>query len=139
MTARPVDVFIVDDDALLCFILKKQFETFDEIRVWGTSSDGEEALAALDNSINSGSSVPNLILLDINMPRMNGWQFLNTFEQNPALMNAGIMICILSSSIDDGDMNKAKNYPSVNRFISKPLLNADITELIRQFKKESHL
>lgn len=77
-------------------------------------------------------NIPDLILLDINMPVMNGWDFLEEFQKNLSSYFSNISIKILTSSIDPRDIEKSKSFPTVNEFISKPL-NRDI--LISLLKK----
>lgn len=65
-------------------------------------------------------TLPKLILLDINMPHMNGWDFLEAFEKLPANMLHHYQVMMLSSSMDPRDITKSETYASVSKFISKP-------------------
>ncbi len=122
-------IFIIDDDELLSFILKKQFTRFEGLETWGVAKDGEQALSYLENALANNDPLPEIILLDLNMHVMDGWEFLKAIEKHPILSEKAPCICILSSSIDAGDVLKSKNFKRVRHFFSKPLLDDDIAIL----------
>jgi two-component SAPR family response regulator len=76
----------------------------------------EDALVYLQNSANPK---PDIILLDINMPEMDGWEFLETYAKNTS-KNEMARVFILSSSINQADFDKAKKYPEIIDYIVKP-------------------
>lgn len=80
----------------------------------------EEALEFIEREYaeNSGHTI---LFLDINMPRINGWQFLERYEKFSEQVKQQINIYVLSSSIDRVDRNKAEANKNVEGFISKPL------------------
>jgi len=124
-----MNIFIVDDDELLCFILKKQIGKFDSFEIWGTATNGLKALEALKDAHEKNTGLPDLILLDINMPVMDGWEFLDAFGEFASNLSEVPKICILSSSINRDDHDKSKTYKEVNQFFTKPLLDSDIETL----------
>jgi CheY-like chemotaxis protein len=89
--------------------------------------DGREAIdqikAHLDNP-------PDLVLLDLNMPVMNGWEFLEEFNELLPKMPHQPVVCILSSTIAPDDIERSNNYQTVHSFLSKPLLKNDMIELL---------
>src|SRR5690606_23881750 len=74
--------------------------------------------------------LPDLILLDLNMPVMNGWDFLEIFNDLMSTFPKVPVICILSSTIAPDDIEKSKSYDTVECFLSKPLLKADMQNLL---------
>lgn len=85
-------------------------------------TSAHEALAYLQGCIEGTKTmVPDLILLDINMPIMNGFGFLKEFEKLPSTFTDKIKIIMLSSSVDPNDIRKSNESPHVSGFISKPL------------------
>lgn len=88
-------------------------------------SSPERALAYLDDCVQEQRPLPGLIFLDINMPKLNGWEFLEKIRERkyPA------RVCMLTSSIDEGDESNAKRFQEVIKFISKPLAENHLQEL----------
>ena len=80
--------------------------------------------------IESEEGLPEVIFLDLNMPIMDGWEFLDEFGKLSE--EKDIRIYILSSSVDSRDMERAKKYGMVNGFIAKPLTDAKIKELAQE-------
>ena len=76
------------------------------------------------------SKLPDYILLDINMPIMNGWEFLDEYKRLNIDPLGKSKIYIISSSVFSNDINKARSYPLVKNFISKPLSVEKIKEML---------
>jgi CheY-like chemotaxis protein len=124
---KKVDLtYIIDDDKIFVFVLKKilkKNENFDEVLDF---KNGEEVLDLLSNKDNA---LPNIILLDINMPVIDGWQFLEEIEKLPNKEKLNVFI--MSSSIDTNDIEKSKSFSTVKDFISKPINNDKLNKLIQ--------
>lgn len=86
--------------------------------------DGLKAWAAI-STIDQEEALPRLILLDINMPIMDAWGFLDKIQKHPLHMS--LFICIITSSIDYRDREKAQVYPQVRACLTKPI---DLNQLI---------
>lgn len=119
---------VVDDDPLYNFGIKKLFEysSFSEDNLF--YKNGQEAIEGLSEMVEKGLTLPNVILLDINMPIMNGWQFLEEFK-NREMDIYGIRIFVVSSSINQDEIDRANAYKYVNGYIFKPLTMDKIKEL----------
>ena len=102
-------------------ILEKN-ENFDQVLDF---KNGEEVLDILSDKNNA---FPNVILLDINMPVIDGWQFLEQIEKLPNKEKLNVFI--MSSSIDANDIEKSKSFSTVKDFISKPINNDKLNKLI---------
>lgn len=111
-------ILIVDDDDITRFLMKRVIKGVDQENQIITATNGEEALSVLNKSC-SANNCPDLVLLDINMPVMNGFEFLQEL-QNSTLATWDMKIAILTSSNNPLDCLMAQEYP-ILAFIEKPL------------------
>lgn len=122
-------VYIVEDDAIASFVIKKIIEDHPSIKESVVFRDGQLAMEALLDLKNKCLSMPDLLLLDINMPTMDAWQFLDAWSHfnitNP------IQVVILTSSIDPCDIAKAKTYKQVLGYFLKPFNQDKLNEIIK--------
>ena len=127
---RPVHILLVDDDEINNFIsikLIKKALADAEISACLNGKLAIEELSALQK--NNPEKLPDFILLDINMPIMNGWEFLDEYK-NLNIDSDKCKIFIISSSVFSNDISKARSYPLVKNFISKPLSVEKIREML---------
>lgn len=119
-------ILFIDDDPItlmLCKMVIKKASFSNEIV---TAKNGEEALKYFDtlkkiNSDSEAKNQPQLIFLDLNMPVMGGWEFLDSFSTSDYADYNKTKVIILSSTIDPEDLEKSKKYPMVIDFLSKPI------------------
>lgn len=90
----------------------------------------EEGLEYIFSSMDNPSAIPDIILLDIKMPKVDGFEFLERFEKLPPSVKVLSTIYMLSSSIDPYDINKALKSKYVHDFIEKPLTKEKIEKLL---------
>lgn len=127
-------ILCVDDDLITLSICSIVIEKANFCKEIFTLNNGKEALDfynSIDSKLGSGEDVqiPELIFLDLNMPVMNGWDFLDAFETHFLKKFSNTRVYILSSSIDPIDLEKSKSYKSVLGFISKPLTKAILNNI----------
>ena len=125
-------VCIVDDDKIYQFTSKKIISNVDiplDIIIF---SDGEEALNYLKANLHSFQLLPDYIFLDINMPFKDGWQFLDEYHLLKNKLAKPNKIFIVSSSIDEEDLERAAENHLLSGYIAKPLTK-------EKFLKATHL
>jgi CheY-like chemotaxis protein len=118
-------LMIIDDDEVVIFLAKVVINQFSDIKNIDSYTKPEEAFLDLKNGV---VALPDLILLDLNMPIMDGWEFLDLIQENQLINH--VPIAILTSSIDPTDKKKSTLYKNVIDFISKPLSQSKLQELI---------
>lgn len=123
-------VYVIDDDPLYIFSMKKLFKLSDFCQTSLFFKNGQEALDSLIPNAALEENLPDIIFLDISMPLMNGWQFLDELIKLP--IKKEIKIFIVSSSIDPSDMEKSRSYSVVTDYIYKPITIDKISDLKQQ-------
>lgn len=127
--------YIIDDEDISLYLTKYMLieEKFsDEIT---TFLSAEEALLAIQQNLNNG--LPRVVFIDLNMPGMNGWEFLDELAPYKTRLKNCCWIYILSSSLDMADAVRAKEYDLVQGFIHKTIDKADIEEIKFKIKEQA--
>jgi CheY-like chemotaxis protein len=131
INTKPVSILLVDDDEINNFISVKLIKKTLLNTDIKTCLNGKFAIDELVDMQNANpNDLPDYILLDINMPIMNGWEFLDEYKRLGIDPNGKSKIYIISSSVFNNDINKAKSYSLVKDFISKPLSVEKIREVL---------
>lgn len=123
---------IVDDDDISVFLTTKiieQTNLVDLIKVFG---NGLDAINFLKENKNNVDALPDIILLDLSMPIMNGWQFLEEYNKLNPTIGKKITIYICSSSISPDDITRAKTISEVSDYIIKPITKDKLIDLIKK-------
>lgn len=97
----------------------------------------EDALALINSNVSDDSNFPQIILVDINMPRMNGWEFLETLEKKFSTVHQKFLVCLLTTSENPDDLIKSQNHMLVSKFISKPLTLNNLIDVVDMYKQKS--
>ncbi len=123
-------ICVIDDDMIYQFAIKLTIRQMGLAQNVITFSNGELARDFFLENLFSEELLPDLILLDINMPIMDGWGFLDWFSENQNKLPRSIPVFMVSSSIDYRDIEKAKSYPSVVEYLSKPLTEGNLSGIL---------
>lgn len=119
---------VVDDDEIYQFIIKRIIEKKKlpcKILVF---NDGRELYNYLVENKSSAEKLPGALLLDINMPEMDGWEFIEQYRKIEDSLSKRGHIYVVTSSVNSKDEEKARAYSEIKDFIEKPF---DVDHLVR--------
>ena len=123
-------IWVIDDDAIYQTIINKLIQKSGVFSVLSSFINGKEAIIALNNSLENDDSIPDIILLDINMPVMDGWEFMEEIKRIKSKISKKIIIYIVSSSIALEDRNRSKTFTDIIGYIPKPITVADLLSIV---------
>ncbi|MEQ9438187.1 MAG: response regulator [Cyclobacteriaceae bacterium] len=129
-------VLIVDDDEITRFLLTAKLESLTFANQYQAYENAVEALHFLEKHKHIAQELPDLIFLDLNMPEMNGWEFLEMYKNIVSVFPKKIHMCILSSSVFEKDMERARAHPLVEEYLVKPVQKEALEELARKYAQE---
>jgi CheY-like chemotaxis protein len=123
-------ILLVDDDNDCNFFHKRLLQGMNCTENIQVATNGAEALDFLKTC--SENYVPDIILLDINMPKVNGWEFLEAYEKLPTQFKAKIVLIMLTTSLNPDDRVKASTFPSVKGFKEKYLDEDMLQDILKE-------
>ncbi|MEO7766642.1 MAG: response regulator [Ferruginibacter sp.] len=131
-------IMLIDDDEPTNFISSMLIEQVDCTKHIEVAESGQNALnylksMGMDHCGNPDRPCPDIIFLDINMPAMNGWEFLEKYNELQKEQQAKIMIIMLTTSLNPDDELRALKMPIVSGFENKPLTKEKINRVIKQY------
>lgn len=121
-------ILIVDDDPIVRLIIQTMINTIDSSVNCHPCDNGEVGLYVLETLRNATEAI--IVLLDINMPVLNGWEFLESLQNINLNSFTIFQLYIVTSSTDESDMVKAQSYSLVKKVFHKPLSKQDIEEIL---------
>lgn len=124
-------ICIIDDDPLYKLLLKKTIERLSMNIDVITFEDGKQAIEGLSKLNENTAHLPDIILLDINMPVMDGWEFMDQFVEDKNQFLKAMTIYIASSSIAKHDIEKSKTYTEISGYLVKPIVKNTILGLLQ--------
>lgn len=127
-----LSALLIDDDESINFLheyMLQKMESFGEIKSQRMATDALDYLKKLPKE-----SQPDVIFLDINMPAMNGWEFLDEFKKLEQINRDKTTVIMITSSINPADEEKAKSYADIKYFLTKPLNQRMLKQLLIQMK-----
>ncbi|MFC5683734.1 response regulator [Flavobacterium sp. MAHUQ-51] len=122
-------IWIIDDDPIYQIIMKKVVIKSDLFTNIQSYNNGKEAIESLKKNISSNEPFPDIILLDIEMPVLDGWGFMDEIAHLKEQINSKLNIYISSSSIAIEDRERAKNNPNILGYMCKPISLEDLKKI----------
>lgn len=122
---------VIDDDPLnntICRLTIKKVLGEVEVLTFTDPSLGFEHIGS-EYAAQNGNSVPAILFLDINMPVMNGWEFMERYEELDNAVKDKIKVYILSSSVDERDIEKANANQNIVNYLAKPITKETLAEI----------
>jgi CheY-like chemotaxis protein len=129
---EPSLICLIDDDEVYQFIFQRQIELCNLPHKVLIFPNGQKCLDYLYQTQQTPAQLPECIFVDINMPIMDGWQFLDKFAAFRTQLSKAIKIYFVTSSIDERDMSKAQNIKEVEEYLIKPISDRKITDVLKK-------
>lgn len=126
-------ILLIDDDEVTNFLNKRVIEYSQVTEHIEVKLNGQEALDFLTSKETANHAQPSLILLDINMPVMDGWEFMEAYNQETPDQKKKTNIVMLSTSNNPDDIQRAANLPHVIAFKTKPLTSEMLEEIMATY------
>jgi len=123
-------VVLVDDDTTTNYVNQLLLEDLDVTHQILIAHNGEEALELISGNCENGYC-PQLILLDINMPVMNGFEFMEAYQRLASKHKQSVVVVMLTTSLNPGDVKRLQEVP-INGFLNKPLTEDKVRALLKQ-------
>jgi CheY-like chemotaxis protein len=119
------NVLLVDDDRISNLLNEKTLARLGIAKEVHTALNGKEALELINKYYGGGVALPDIIFLDLNMPIMDGFQFIEAFQKLGIDKTSSIMIIIVTSSNDPRDRVRAKSL-GIDNYLTKPVREEDL-------------
>ncbi len=132
-------ICIVDDDDVYKFTLNKTIESQNFANKIMMFSDGEEAIDFLSDNLNDPNNLPDVIFLDINMPIMDGFEFMEEYIKIKPYVGKKIIIYMVTSSIDPIDIERSKAISEISDYIVKPIDAKQLAEIVENLETSSEI
>ncbi|OAB81439.1 response regulator [Cochleicola gelatinilyticus] len=129
------NICVIDDDKIYQFTISKTIKVYDLANEILIFSDGEEALDFFIKNIDNTKDLPDIILLDINMPIMDGFQFMEEYIKLKPRVGKKILIYMVSSSVDPSDIRRAEMISEISDYIIKPIEPGELVEIVESFRR----
>lgn len=127
---KAINVFVIDDDDIYQFTTGVTLKSIPSVKSIKNFYDGAEAMDHILEHLNDQSQLPDLVLLDINMPVMDGFQFMEEFIEVLPKLDKEVKVYMVSSSLDSIDMKKAKRIDAITDYLIKPVNSMNLKEIV---------
>lgn len=125
-------IVLIDDDEATNFIHRRIIKLSGCTEKIVVFQDAKKALSYLKTSENGSFPAPDLIFLDINMPGMNGWEFMQVYAELPEEQRGKVVVMMLTTSLNPDDRMKAESIADITGFLSKPLTKEVLMGIVEE-------
>lgn len=132
MSSTVETVCLVDDDEIYQYTTQKFLKNRHLAKRVLSFGDGEMALNYIQQHLEDQQNLPDMILLDLSMPVMDGWEFLEEFTRLKSRITKPIELYIVSSSVDTRDIERARRFSAVSEYIVKPIDYGKLEQIFTQ-------
>jgi CheY-like chemotaxis protein len=136
---KPFLICLIDDDDIYRYTISKNLEAQKLSRKMLIFSDGEEAINFMIDNVGNSSNLPDIIFLDINMPIMDGFQFMEEYAKLKPRVGKKIIIYMISSSVNPADIERVKAISEISDYLIKPIEPGKLGELLISLEEEGKL
>tara|TARA_R110000823_G_scaffold69321_3_gene160412 strand:+ start:585 stop:989 length:405 start_codon:yes stop_codon:yes gene_type:complete len=134
MSETPL-IWIIDDDDISKYVMKRNLRQLSVTNVI-EFPDSTQPLKILSDNFDSTDKLPDVILLDLNMPILNGFQFMEEFKVANEKIKKDIQIYMLTSSLSSEDLDRAKLFPEISEYFVKPITLRNLTRIVDNVLQE---
>lgn len=130
MEYKVKSVLLIDDDRECLFLHKYALRESNYVEHIEVAMNGIEALEFIRQAVRANKPLPEIVFVDINMPVMDGWEFMEEYDTLPAHVKAKMNVVMLSTSVNPDDEIRASTNSNVWRYYQKNLTSKHVTELV---------
>ena len=125
-------IAIIDDDDIYRYTILKTIESLQVSKSTMSFTNGREALNYILKHIEEPDTLPDIILLDVNMPIMDGFEFMEEYEKFSTEIKNATRVFMISSSIHTTDIERAKQNPEISDYITKPINSIKLQRILQK-------
>ena len=125
-------LILVDDDEIIVYLTKRTIKDTNLVELIKVFGNGKDVINYLKENSSNPDLLPDIIFLDLFMPIMDGWDFLDEYAKIKPKITKSITIYIITSSVSPDDINRAKNISDVSDYLIKPITKENFIEIIKK-------
>jgi CheY-like chemotaxis protein len=135
ISAQPT-IALIDDDKIFQLIASRSIRAGNFQGRILTFNNGAEALVYLEQNADDPNELPDVVFLDINMPVVDGWAFLEEYMQLKSRLKKPMRVYMVSSSVDSRDISRARSFEDIREYICKPVSQQKFAEILAFYEEE---
>lgn len=137
--SKPLIISIIDDDDIYRYTILKTIQALNISRQTLIFIDGEQALQFMTDNVANVDELPDVILLDVNMPVMDGFGFMEEYVKLIPRIAKKIIVFMISSSVNPKDIDLAKSIPEITDYIVKPIEPGKLVRILADLENKGLL